>query len=386
MAGPNSGAREILVGRLRSRRIEVGESILARVRGLNGPKEDGIGTGRGLAATVAATVDYGFETIESGEEKVPPIPAAVLVEVTRAARAGLSVDTLLRRYVAGHALLAEFVIEEATQAGLRGESLKQVLRDLATVFNRLLEAVSQEFLRPTAEPPSSKAMRLARVRRLLAGEPVDPSAIAYEFEAVHVGVIAEGTRPAESVQEIKNSVDCRLLVVTPTDTRAWVWVAHRRLIDAGEVKQALDMCAPELVVAVGEPLQGLTGWRLTHEQAKAALPIARHRKATVRYVEVALLASLVRDDLLSASLRQLYLVPLESTADGGLKLRRTLRAYIEAQRNVSSAAAALGVSRRTVSNHLRVAERMIGRPLDPELPALEAALALEALRIEDSSS
>jgi len=381
MAGrADVAAREILAGRLRPRRAEVDASILARVRGLTGSVDSRAGGSHKLAATVAATVDYGFETIESGEESVPPIPAAVLLEATRAARAGLPVDTLLRRYVAGHALLAEFVVEVATEAGLLGESLKQVLRDLSMVCDRLLEAVSDEFMRANAQPPSSKARQLERVRRLLAGEPLDASAIAYEFEATHVGVVAEGPRSAESVREIRDSVDCRILLVTPTDTRAWAWFAHRHAIDAGEVKEALDAFAPKLAIAVGEPMQGLNGWRLTHEQARAALPIATHRKAAVRYVEVALLASLVQDNLLSSSLRELYLVPLESTADGGVKLRQTLRAYIEAQRNVSSTAAALGVSRRTVNNRLRAAERTIGRPLDPEMPALEAALSLEALR------
>ena len=380
--GVSVAAREFLVGRLRSRRVEIGESILARIRGLAGTADERLGGGRGLDATVAATLDYGFETIEAGEEKVPPIPAAVLVEARRAARAGLPVDTLLRRYVTGHALLAEFVIDEATASSLAGEGLKQIVRDLATVFDRLLEAVSEEYVRATPQPVSSKKRQADRVRRLLAGEPLDASTIAYELKGIHVGVIAEGLQAAERMREISNLIDCRILIVSPTDSRAWAWVAHRRNVDAGEVQRALDRCAPELAVAIGEPMQGLTGWRLTHEQAKAALPIAIHRTSTVRYIEVALLASLVQDSLLTTSLRKLYLAPLESTADGGVKLRQTLRAYIAARRNVSSAASALGVSRRTVSNRLRVAERTLGRPLDPELPALEAALALEALQTE----
>lgn len=369
----------MLAGRLRSRSAEIGEAILVRIRGLAG-SDSWRGVGHGLRATVAATVGYGFETIESGEEKLPPVPAAVLVEAKRAAQAGMPVEMLLRRYVAGHALLAQFVIEEATETGLAGKDLKYVLRDLGMVFDRLLEAVGDEFLRASAQTIDSKTLQALRVRRLLAGEPLDTSAIAYEFESVHVGVVAAHPQAAGGIQEIRNFVDCRVFVVSPADNGTWAWVAHRRAVDVEEVRKVLEKCAPGLAVAVGEPMQGLSGWRLTHEQAKAALPIAVQRKGTVRYVEVALLASLVRDHLLSTSLRELYLAPLESTADGGAKLRRTLRAYIEAQRNVSSTAAALGVSRRTVSNRLRVAERTLGRPIDPELPALEAALALEALQ------
>jgi hypothetical protein len=46
---------------------------------------------------------------------------------------------------------------------------------------------------------------------------------------------------------------------------------------------------------------------------------------------------------------------------------------------VSSAAAALGVSRRTVANRLQTVEARIGRPLGASMPDLEAALRLEEL-------
>ena len=51
-------------------------------------------------------------------------------------------------------------------------------------------------------------------------------------------------------------------------------------------------------MTVGEPGEGLVGWRLSHRQAKAALPIAERRgQAILRYADVALLASILRDDL-----------------------------------------------------------------------------------------
>jgi purine catabolism regulator len=134
-----------------------------------------------------------------------------------------------------------------------------------------------------------------------------------------------------------------------------------------------------ILITVGEPGESLSGWRFSHRQAKAALPIAERREQSlVRYADVTLLASIVRDDIATASLRRLYLAPLENGRDGD-NLRIALRAYFQAGRNVSSAAAALGMNRRTLSKRLQAAERILGRPLESLAGDLEIALSLEAI-------
>jgi DNA-binding PucR family transcriptional regulator len=133
-----------------------------------------------------------------------------------------------------------------------------------------------------------------------------------------------------------------------------------------------------VLVTVGEPGEGLAGWRFSHRQAKAALPIAERRgQSILRYADVAVLASLLRDDLLATSLRRIYLEPLERARDGGEAARETLRAYFAAERNVSSTAAALGVDRRTVTNRIRAIEDLFDRPLREVSTELETALRLD---------
>jgi DNA-binding PucR family transcriptional regulator len=132
-------------------------------------------------------------------------------------------------------------------------------------------------------------------------------------------------------------------------------------------------------LTVGEPGEGPAGWRLSHRQAKAALPIAERRgEPVLRYADVVLLTSILRDDLVTTSLHQLYLEPLEAAADGGKVARETLRAYFSAERNISSAAVALGVDRRTVTNRIRAIEELFGRPLKDIAAELETALRLDA--------
>jgi DNA-binding PucR family transcriptional regulator len=137
---------------------------------------------------------------------------------------------------------------------------------------------------------------------------------------------------------------------------------------------------PCSALALGEPGEGPGGWRLSHRQARAALPIAaRSPERFVRYADVALAASILQDDLLATSLRQIYFAPLEGERDGGEVARETLRAYFAAGRNVSSAAVALGVNRNTVASRLRAIEARTGQPLTSRAAEFEAALRLDDL-------
>lgn len=90
---------------------------------------------------------------------------------------------------------------------------------------------------------------------------------------------------------------------------------------------------------------------------------------------------MMQDDLLIRSLSQIYLAPLADESDGGATLRETLRAYFAANRNVSSTAAKLRVSRKTINKRLAQVGKLIGRRLDSCGPELEAAL-----RVHDSRS
>lgn len=105
----------------------------------------------------------------------------------------------------------------------------------------------------------------------------------------------------------------------------------------------------------------------------------RRPRTLTRYADVALLAAVLKDDALARSLLDIYIAPLDDHRGGGKVLRETLRAYIAAERNVSSAAAALGVVRKTVDNRLGTIEERLGRSLHPCPAELEIALHLDDL-------
>ncbi len=330
-----------------------------------------------------AAIDYGLKSIQSSDRNRPQVPAALLVQARVAARNAVGLDTVLRRYFAGYALLGDFIIEEAEVNGvLAGAQLKRLLRAQASIFDRLLAEVSEEHARETeARHRPADERRAELVRRLLAGEHLDASELAYDLEATHVGLVAEGFGAAEAIREIAAGLDRRLLLVRQGEDTVWAWFGGWHAVDREELPDLISRAWPQGVsLALGEPGEGIGGWRLTHRQACAGLPIAQHvSEPFVRYADVALLASILKDELLATSLREIYLAPLEAERDGGKAARETLRSYLTTGRNITSAAAALGVNRNTVANRLRSIEEAIGRPLDAWAAELEAVLKLEEL-------
>lgn len=375
--------------RLRARRPEIEETIFARVReaafGHVGDDEAEYVTG--LRTAVSAAVELAVTAIERGEESVGPIPTAAVDQARRAARFGVSLDTVLRRYIAGHALMADFIMEEADNSSFSGDEamLRHELRTTQTpLLERLTASIVEEYnqeLERVGRLPEQRRAEL--VSRLLAGKQLDappPQALDYDLDAWHIGVIATGERAAEFVRAVKAALGCERLAVPRGGQAIWVWFGRRRKPTAADLKR-LSIDRPEGVsVARGEPRKGIEGWRLTHQEAQAALLVAlRKPPGLTRCSDVLLEAAMLHHDALTASLVETFLLPLDGLGYRGQTARDTLRAYFETKRNVSSTANRLGVVRNTVENRLREIEERLGRPLHTCSAQLEVALRVEAL-------
>jgi hypothetical protein len=373
-------ARTLLASRLRQRGPELEAAVATRVYSIQDPGEVPDPAYRdGLRAAVPEAIELRLVGLELGERRVPEVPATLLAQARLDARDGVSLDTVLRRYVAGNALFADFLAEEAGRAGVPGPMVRQLVAEQATLVDRLLAAISAEHAREAAAArPVGVAERRRRcAKRLLAGELVDPADLGYELEGHHHGVMVAGGDGEELLRAVGARLDRRHLAVRREEEEVWgCWLGGRGPLGAAAVVEAFAALVPAgVTVTVGEDAEGLSGWRFSHLQAKAALPVAERRGAPVlRFGDVALEATIMRDELLSASLRRLYLA---RSRDGGAAARETLRAYFAAERNVSSTAATLGVDRRTVRNRIRAIEAAIGRSLKDSAADLEIALRLE---------
>jgi len=382
-ARPGTGAFVELAERMRARREEIEEAVLARVYAISDPADTPDPSyAAGLRVAVGVALDYGLSVLASGVANPPPVPVHLLGQARLAARCDVGLDTVLRRYFAGYALLGDFLVDEAEAAGLGSNALKPMLRAQASLLDTLVAAATEEFSREQAEQVGGSAQRhFEQVRGLLDGALPDTATLVYDFDASHLGMVASGPGAAEALRERAAALDCSLLLVTCDEETAWAWLGTRRGIDTAHASLLSPAGLPARVaLAVGEPARGMAGWRLTHRQARAALPVAQRTAGrTARYAEVALLASALQDDVLTASLRRIYLAPLGEERSGGATARETLRAYFAADCNISSAAAALAVHRDTVANRLRAIEAMIGRPPGEYAADLELALRLDEL-------
>ena len=377
-----SGARVAAARRLQARLPEIEASVANRVKGISGATDvSDPNYLEGLRSTIAIAIEYAIEVLEHGERNAPPPPPALLAQARLAARSGVGLDTVLRRYLAGYTLMGDVLAREVEEGNLSGFALATLLQGWGGLLDRVLAAVSEEYLRELRlRPDSSEGRRVARVRQLLAGEPIDASDFAYDFEAHHVALVATGSAASEMAAAAAAASGSRLLQVRAGRT-LWAWLGSRSRIQSSVLEDLIPISSESAaILGIGEPASGLEGWRVSHKQAVAAFSVAHRRGGGVaRYGNVALLAAVMRDDLHAQSLLDLYIAPLAAERDQGVTLKETLRAYLRADQNVSSTAAALGVSRHTVRNRLSLTESLLGQPLRECVQEIGTALQLEQL-------
>jgi hypothetical protein len=377
----------LVVNRLRVRHAEIARAIYDCIREV---VPDSIGEQdpsyqAGMQAAIDAVLNYGLDVIEHGPGSSTPIPAEAAAQARRSARAGVGLGTVLRRYVAGHGQLGEFVAEETARIGLASDTpeLRHINRTHDALLGHFTAAIerehNQERQRIVRTP---EQRRLELVCRLLDGETVarvDLADLSYQMDAWHVGVVAVGVHAREALETLR--ADGQLLSVPRDEETLWAWLGAQRRrthVEMGcfELKSEIE----GLSLAVGEPARGISGWRQTHRQARQALQVAQIARPTfARYADVALLVPWIEDPERGRDLVELYLSPLESQKDGGATLRQTLRVYCETERNASSAARKLGIDRRTLTHRLATIETCVGYKLDDRKAALEVALQLHDL-------
>jgi hypothetical protein len=407
----------MVVRRLRARQEEIEDAIFAGVREAV-PEPGGELDAEyveGLRTAVAAAVEFGLAGIECGEQSAREIPEEAVAQAQLAARSGVSLEAVLRRYIVGHALLWDYVMGEAERVERTGQAsgLRGMSRSQAGLLDQLVIGVTREHVAELQRAGRSREQRLfERVRMLLAGGDLDEDVsrsvgeldLDYDLEGEHLGVIGRGAGCEEAVRRLAQTLDRRLLCVSAGTGMVWAWLGGNGVLRAADLETVLSAwgngaeSAPvdaegppaDLYVAVGEPGSALTGWRLTHRQAREALAVSLRRGARegitlTRYGDVALLAGALKDDTLSRSLIEMYITPLRDSGNSASMLLHTLRTYLAAERNISSAAGVLNVARSTVLNRLRTIEERLGRTLHSCAAEIQVALHLDELGIPDTT-
>jgi len=299
-----------------------------------------------------------------------------------AARSRMSLDSVLRKCVSAQGILSDYLVTAARDTRhSHGPTLQVLLREQVGMFECLARSVADEYGRGSHELHTcSDRVYAAQAQRLLDGELVDTSVFAYGFEQFHTGLVADGADAEASIRELAETLDRQPLVIARPGERVWAWLGGNGSVDRMAVSRAIKASWPQsIALGIGESAKGTRGWRLTHRQAQAAISVALGSGVPVsRYADSVLLASMFKDDVLAETLRERYIEPLRSSSDFD-RARETLCAYIQAEQHTSSAAARLGVSRRTVTKRLRQIERAVGCSIANAAKEIEAAMQFDAL-------
>jgi len=173
--------RTELAQRLEARRAEIEQAATARIHAIDDPRASADPEyAEGLRAAVSAALDYAIAVVERGEERAPALPPVLLVQARLAARNGVSLDTVLRRYFAGYTLMGDFLMREAKEAGtLQSAALQDVMRAQAALFDRLVASAEEVLVLPHETAgrqayEAANAVLVERADRLVAvwnGEP-----------------------------------------------------------------------------------------------------------------------------------------------------------------------------------------------------------------------
>lgn len=136
-------------------------------------------------------------------------------------------------------------------------------------------------------------------------------------------------------------------------------------------------------VGIGEPGDGVAGFRETHEQAQEALDTAlRTDVRLARYGEVALMSGLAAHPGRSRRTMRWYLGALDADTPAMARLRETLRVLLDASLNQREAARRMGVHAHTVGYRLQQIEKLLGCSLAERSVELRTALIIRDAQLK----
>lgn len=364
---------------------ELVEAMVARIRdevtGFDGQTQPELS--EALRASCHGNIRLALQALGGDREPPRSSPTEASEEARVAARAGVSLASLLHTYRVGHAVIWERMLAIVGDAELSATSRQAVLQIGSRYVFAYVDAVSafvaDDYTRERDRMLRSRVQRRVQlVRDVLGGAPVGSGDLGYDLDAEHVAVIAEGADADSVLHRLADDLARSLLTVAATERRTWGWLGSRTPADGALRARLAAFCPPEdTTLAFGEASWGTAGFRQSHEQALAAHQVAvRLHVQVVRYDDVALEAALLADGRAARRFAARELGPLLSGDERSTKLLQTLEAYLGTGLNASAAGALLGVGDRTIAYGIRAIEELLGRTVSARSAELAAALRL----------
>jgi len=378
---------------------EVSEDIVALVTREIPPLDDDQRVVSLLSASVAENVATVLHVLQHGidPERVEA-PAAAIEYARRLAQRGVPMVALVRAYRIGQARFLQWCFDElgsgVSDDPVRAEAARRMTERSFVYIDRVSEQVISIYEHERDRWLNNRAtVRAARVRAILAGHDVDldlsESTIGYRLRRRHLGLVVWVREPTRGDDDlvllertatmIAQGAGCRArpLFIPCDEASAWVWLP----LQAGDSPaDGVAAATPEgpVRVALGEPADGIDGFRSTHRQALLAQMVALAAGPAGRLVTsfadirpIALMASDV------GAVRAWVLDTLgELTVDDEQheRLRTTLRVFFSTGGSYTATAERLMMHKNTVLYRVNRAEEIRGRSFQDDRLGVELAL------------
>ncbi|MEH3139824.1 MAG: helix-turn-helix domain-containing protein [Mycobacterium kyogaense] len=337
-------------------------------------------------------------------ERVEP-PTAALEHARRIAQRGGGADSLIRGYRLGHRAMMEFLLREIRAANLDTQLGLEVFERLTLSSFRFIDRLSDLVLSAHQQErdrwlANRNRLRALRVRELLNGDDIDidevSTTIRYPLRRHHLALMV-WSRDSAGEEELAAMERCvgelaqhlgggeRPLFVAADHVTAWSWIPLSTTLEKSVGEHIRDFVSGRRAapfIAAGSVLEGVEGFRRSHQQALVARSAVIGSAAPVPRVTSAddpglLIAAQFGDDLgYSRCWVRDVLGPLANTTDSDERMRETLREYLRHGSSFKSTAEHMHLHVNSVKYRVQRAVERRGRPIDHDRLDVEVALLL----------
>jgi len=358
-----------------------------------------------LGSSIEGNVDTILHILQHGigMDQVEP-PSAAIEYSRRLAQRGVPVNALVRAYRLGQDTLLQRSLGEVRQQGDDPEVASLAAQRIVEITFAYIDWISQRVVISYENErdrwlQNRSAVRAARTRELLAGNSIDTAsteaALGYRLSQRHLGLViwtrtgapnedGDQLSPLEKfITGLAQQISCpaRPLFVPCDDSSAWAWlpISRRADIEPEIIHQAAGS-GDRIMIAMGEPAQGIDGFRTTHTQAVQTQAVALLGGADAPHIttfgQVGAAALLSADVEATRAWVHQVLGPLATDDDHSARLRETLRVFLATGGSYTASAAQLAMHKNSVKYRVEKAEQERGRPIRSH--RLDVELALHA--------
>ena len=351
-----------------------------------------------LASSIDSNVDACLQIMQHRIDLAAVRAPTVAVEYARRlAQRGTPLTALLRAYRLGHARFSDWLLTELAEHTGDAEMIIATTLSLSRIVAGYIDQTSEEMVAAYTRERENwlrkrNAARAARIRDLLSGERISVSAteaaLGCRLRQYHVGLVCwtARTAAADSVTRLEHAIShvaAKIAgagepVFLPRDeSSAWAWLPlgiRDRFDAAGAAAAGVD---GDLHFAFGDAARGVTGFRLTHQQALAAQAVALAAGTPPRVVtfgEVAPVAMMLGSAELLRAWVLATLAGLATDDEHHARLRDTLLAFLQSGGSYKAAAEQMMLHKNTVQYRIGKAEESLGRSAGENRHDVELAL------------